>query len=209
MRSGARRSHGIILRRTQQLLLVGGVGCLLLWLVVKAEGLWTTARASSVVAAARADAATAHRAPDADGERRGPWPVVPEEGDVIGLVEVGTRGVRAPVLQGASDEVLRRSVGHLVGTALPGQPGNCVLAGHRDSDFRGLADIRLGDRIRLETVKGSFSYEVSDVDTVTPDAVEVLDPTEEESLTLLTCYPFDWVGPAPRRLVVRAHRVGR
>jgi sortase A len=84
-----------------------------------------------------------------------------------------------------------------------------VLAGHRDSDFSGLADVRRGDRVRLETVRGSFTYEVSDVDTGTPDTVEVLDPTEEESLTLLTCYPFDWVGPAPRRLVVRAHRVGR
>ena len=109
------------------------------------------------------------------------------------------------ILEGTDERTLQRAVGHIAGTALPGQPGNVALAGHRDTFFRGLRNIRANDEITLSTLRGSYRYRVDSTRVVGPEATEVLASSPEGALTLVTCYPFYFVGPAPKRFVVRAH----
>jgi sortase A len=104
---------------------------------------------------------------------------------------------------------LRRAAGHIPGTGLPGQPGNIGISGHRDTFFRPLRNIRQDDVITLTTVAGIYSYRVVSIWIVTPSDASVLDPSADEVLTLITCYPFYFVGPAPERFIVRAVRVTR
>ena len=113
------------------------------------------------------------------------------------------------VAAGTEELTLRRGVGHIDGTALPGDSGNVGLAGHRDTVFRGLREMRLEDRIRLVTTGGSFEYAVESLQTVAPDRGDVLEPSTYPTLTLVTCYPFDFIGPAPLRYIVRAREVSR
>jgi sortase A len=129
------------------------------------------------------------------------------EGDVIGEILVPRLGLHAVVVQGDSPANLRRAVAHLSKSALPGEWGNVALAGHRDTFFRPLRDIRLGDEIRFQTQERSFEYRVESIEVVAPTNVRVLEPSTGHDLTLLTCFPFHYVGPAPRRLVVRAQEV--
>ena len=114
--------------------------------------------------------------------------------------------LEVPVLRGTDDFTLNRAVGHIDDTALPGTEGNSGIAGHRDGFFRGLKDIGPGDAIELETLRGKEVYRVERTWVVTPEDVSVLDPTPARSLTLVTCYPFYHVGPAPQRFIVRAGR---
>ncbi len=127
----------------------------------------------------------------------------PREG-VVGRIEIPRIGVRAMILEGTSTRALRRAVGHIEGTALPGEPGNVGLAGHRDTFFAGLKNIRTDDVIRVKTLEGTFDYVVESIRIVGPQDVEVLSATTQAALTLVTCYPFNYVGSAPRRYVVRA-----
>jgi len=115
-------------------------------------------------------------------------------------------GLAAMIMEGIDDRTLRRAVGHFPGTALPGQQGNVAVAGHRDTFFRALRHIRKNDEITLTTLTGSYRYRVDSTEVVEPEAIEVLDNSDGAILTLVTCYPFDFVGPAPRRFIVRAHR---
>jgi sortase A len=108
------------------------------------------------------------------------------------------------VLPGTDEFVLNRGVGHIEDTARPGAEGNCGIAGHRDGFFRGLKDIALGDAIELETLDGRQMYHVERRWIVDPEDVSVLDPTPVRSLTLVTCYPFYFIGSAPQRFIVRA-----
>jgi sortase A len=110
------------------------------------------------------------------------------------------------VLHGTDDVTLNRAVGHIDDTALPGTDGNSGIAGHRDGFFRGLKDIGPEDAIELETLRGKEVYRVERTWVVDPEDVSVLDPTPRRSLTLVTCYPFYHVGPAPQRYIVRAVR---
>jgi len=129
------------------------------------------------------------------------------EGDVIGEIEVPRLGLNAIVVQGDSPASLRRAVGHLAKSALPGEWGNVALAGHRDTFFRPLRDIRLGDGIRFKTRERTFEYRVESIEVVGPTDVRVLESLTGHDLTLLTCFPVYYVGPAPKRLVVRAREV--
>jgi len=129
-------------------------------------------------------------------------------GSPLALIEIPRVGVRAMVVEGVDGKSLRRAVGHIPGTSLPGMAGNVVLAAHRDTLFAGLRDIALGDRIAVKTDRQSYTYRVGSIDVVAPTAVEVMDPTAESVLTLITCFPFDFVGPAPMRFVVRAELLG-
>jgi sortase A len=113
--------------------------------------------------------------------------------------------VNAIVRAGSDARTLRLAVGHIPGTAMPGEPGNTGLAAHRDTFFRRLGDIRAGDEVRVVTPDGTFRYEVADTQVVQPSDVWVLDPTEHPVLTLVTCYPFRFVGSAPQRFIVRAN----
>jgi sortase A len=130
-----------------------------------------------------------------------------KQGDVLGRMDIPRLGMSIAVLQGTSSRNLRLGAGHIEGTPLPGELGNSALAGHRDSFFRGLKDVRTNDEIQFQTSTGLFRYEVDWVKIVEPDDMTVLQPsTTESALTLVTCYPFYFLGPAPRRFVVRAHR---
>lgn len=129
------------------------------------------------------------------------------ESPAWGRIEIASTGLSAMIEEGIDPETLQRGVGHIPGTALPGQPGNVALAGHRDTFFRRLRNIRKNDEIILETLDGSYHYRVDLTQVVTPRHMEILDGSDAEILTLVTCYPFSFVGPAPERFVVRAHRV--
>jgi len=126
------------------------------------------------------------------------------EGGVIGEIQVPRLHLKAIVVQGDSHTILRRAVGHIPETALPGEPGNVALAGHRDTFFRPLRNIRLGDTITLKTSAGDFQYLVESTQVVPATTVEVLKASARRTLTLITCFPFDYLGAAPNRFVVRA-----
>lgn len=134
-------------------------------------------------------------------------PHLPVMGEVLGQIEIPSLAFRAVILQGDSPEVLRRGVGHLPGTPMPGEWGNIALAGHRDTFFRPLRQIRPGDVITLQTFAQKFEYEVQSTIIVSPADTQVLEPSEGRELTLVTCFPFDYVGAAPNRFIVRAIQV--
>lgn len=130
------------------------------------------------------------------------------EGSLMGRIEIPRLDLFAVVFEGTSEDTLARGVGHLTGSAAPGERGNAVLAGHRDSFFRELRDIRKGDNITVRSLDGKFRYRVESTMIVYPDQTEVLQASNEPSLTLITCFPFRYIGNAPQRFVVRARRVG-
>lgn len=127
-----------------------------------------------------------------------------EPGSPIARLTIPRLDVDVVVAEGTSDSVLQKAVGHLEGTSRPGGDGNVVLAGHRDTFFRPLEGIRAGDRIELDAGEGNRTYLVEWTKVVTPDRIEVAAPTPSPSLTLITCYPFRYIGPAPERYIVRA-----
>lgn len=130
-------------------------------------------------------------------------------GDSWGRLEVARLGLSVTLDEGIDARTLRRAVGHLPGTAFPGEEGNVVLAGHRDGLFRPLREVREGDTLRLATTDGVFDYRVGSVQVVDPDRTDVIQPSAgRQEVTLVTCYPFYYVGPAPRRFIVRAQREG-
>ena len=112
--------------------------------------------------------------------------------------------LEVPVLEGTDEVTLNRGVGRIAGTALPGQGGNIGIAGHRDGFFRRLKDIRTGDAIELATISGTDVFVVDRIRVTSPADVAVLRPRTKDSVTLVTCYPFYFVGPAPRRFIVQA-----
>jgi sortase A len=135
-----------------------------------------------------------------------PRPAI-KTGDVLGRMDIPRLGVSVAVLQGTTSRMLRLGVGHIEGTPLPGEAGNSGIAGHRDTFFRKLKDVRRDDEIEFQTPAGLFRYQVDWVKVVAPDDTSVLTPSSEAALTLVTCYPFYFVGPAPNRFVVRATQV--
>ena len=126
---------------------------------------------------------------------------------VLGRIEIPRIGVAAIVREGDDDTTLAVAVGHITGTARPGESGNMALAGHRDSFFRSLRDIELEDTIQIVTQQRSYEYAVDWTQVVNPEDTWVLDPTDDTVLSLVTCFPFDWVGHAPKRFIVRASLV--
>ncbi len=134
-------------------------------------------------------------------------PAIAPDG-LIGRIEIPRLGLSAVVFEGTGKDTLRRAIGHISSTPLPGEPGNSGLAGHRDSFFRPLKDIRRNDLIQVTTLRGAYRYRVVSTRVVAPTEVSVLNPSENEVLTLVTCYPFYFVGAAPSRFIVRAERVG-
>jgi sortase A len=132
---------------------------------------------------------------------------VVKEGELIGRIKIPRLGLEAIVVQGESPGVLRHAVGHVPRTALPGELGNVALAGHRDTFFRPLRGIQPGDAITIQTLYGNFAYDVESMEVVRPGDVEVLRPAGANTLTLVTCFPFYYVGPAPKRFIVHARQV--
>jgi sortase A len=136
-----------------------------------------------------------------------PKAVPAAEGSLIGRIEIPRLALSVVVVEGVDRISLRRAVGHIPGTALPGEDGNVGLAGHRDTFFRQLKDVKIDDEIQVSTLTGNFKYRVVSLKIVDPENVGVLAPSAENVLTLVTCYPFYFVGPAPKRWIVRARQV--
>jgi|SRR5579863_3270812 len=131
----------------------------------------------------------------------------PASGGVLGRIDIPRLDLSAIVIEGTGRTTLRRAVGHIAGTALPGQRGNVGISGHRDTFFRPLRNMRKDDIITVTTLDGRYSYRVVSTSIVRPSDVAVLAPDGNEILTLVTCYPFYFVGAAPDRFIVRAKRI--
>ena len=151
-------------------------------------------------------------------ENARPWPAAtvganvapkpPGRGDTIARLIIPRLDTELYVMEGDGPKELRRGPGHLSGTAMPGAHGNCVIAGHRDTHFRVLKDIRQGDDIVLETRTGQYLYRVKSTRIVLPRNTQPLQPTSAAELNLITCYPFYYIGSAPKRFVVEAQLAG-
>jgi len=122
----------------------------------------------------------------------------------LAILRIAKIGVEVAVLEGTDDLTLNRGVGHIEGTPKPGENGNVGIAGHRDGFFRGLKDVVVGDTMELETLAGKETYRIEKIWIVAPEDVQVLDPTPGRAITLVACYPFYFVGSAPKRYIVRA-----
>jgi sortase A len=127
-----------------------------------------------------------------------------QEGDLVGKLEIPRVGISVMILQGTEDVTLTEGAGHVAGTPLPGAEGNVAIAAHRDTYFRNLKGIRVGDSIHFSTMQGSYDYVVDFTETVGPEDTRVLESRDRRELTLITCYPFYFVGSAPKRFIVHA-----
>jgi sortase A len=132
----------------------------------------------------------------------------PAAGSLVGRIAIPRLKLSAVIFEGTDDRTLYRGVGHLAGSATPGKRGNLVLAGHRDTFFAPLKNIREGDEIDVTGPDGAFRYLVGSTEIVGPEATEVLRPTGGAALTLITCYPFRYVGNAPDRFIVHGKKIG-
>jgi sortase A len=225
---GSRRAHSILIWCSRLLLVAGGLALAAFGVVYERAQLfqryllvhflkdtdvhgasWTfepsaawffsqsssTAQALSVTSAVRPSGATL------------PPAGAPPQPIPVGKINIPSVGLAAVVLEGDDAPTLRLGVGHIPGTAIPGTSGNVGLAGHRDTFFRPLRKIKVGDEIQFSTKAGTFVYRVASLRVVVPDAIEVLDSTKRPTLTLVTCYPFHYIGAAPKRFIVRAEMV--
>lgn len=173
------------------LLLGFGLGCLGMYAYESVEA----RRFQAEQAAAFEREAKAHLAP---AVRRG---------GLVGMLDVPRLQLSTPVIEGDDDGTLKRAVGHLPDTPMPWDAGNSAIAGHRDGLFRPLKDVKVGDEIRFRTTRQELRYRVTKTTIVMPDDLSVLEPqSDPATLTLITCYPFSYVGSAPKRFVVHAAR---
>jgi sortase A len=131
----------------------------------------------------------------------------PADGTLLARFEIPRLNMDMVVIEGDTDADLRRAIGHIPGTALPGNAGNVGIAGHRDTFFRPLRNVRAGDVISLQTKGATYRYKVESTEVVMPDRSDVLNPTPEPHLTLVTCFPFYYVGSAPKRFIVHAREI--
>lgn len=199
-------------RWAARLLIAIGVLCLLIWTAAWAEDRFTEAIEGRRLEAALEEAAGKEQpapglAPAPGGEPLAQRPP-PAPGDLIGRIEAPRLGLSAIVLSGLEPGTLRRAAGHVPRTALPGQGGNVAVAGHRDRHFAGLSGVAIGDEITFTTPAGVHRYRVTGTEVVEPRDVRVLDDRGREELTLVTCHPFNYIGPAPNRFIVYAEAVG-
>ena len=197
-------------------LLLVAVLCLGAWAWAWLDAKYTQARESQILDDARRNLPAQPAQPAQETARldtfqpsaaETPPPPAPlSEGALVGRIAIPRLDVSTIVLEGVSSATLLRGAGHIPETALPGSRGNVGIAAHRDSFFRALRDIRKNDKIRLETLEGTFNYRVDWTLVVAPEDTAVLSDTGAPALTLVTCYPFSFVGSAPQRFIVRAVR---
>jgi sortase A len=203
---GSRRSNGSFLVWWSRLFLLVGLAAIgwvaYVWLDARIYQIVQRRHLDAIVSAQSMEARTAAEAPVIQAPVLKATRLVP--GSVIGELEIPRIGLSAMVIEGDTDSILRRAAGHLEGTALPGEPGNVAIAAHRDTFFHALRDIRDNDVIVMNTLRGTYQYEVESIEVVEPDNVGVLADSAEPTMTLVTCYPFRYIGPAPDRFVVRA-----
>jgi len=128
----------------------------------------------------------------------------PKVGEIFGSLTIPRLQRIIPIVEGTGTKELKLGVGHFVGSVMPGATDNSVLAGHRDSVFRNLGSLKLGDLLTVTTDYGVFIYEVHKFRIVNANDKTVIVPTSEAILTLSTCYPFGYIGNAPKRYIVQA-----
>lgn len=133
--------------------------------------------------------------------------VYPAEGDNIGSLTIPVLNQKLPIIQGTGEEELKKGVGHFVQSVLPGEEDNCILSGHRETVFRQLGKLKIGDLLIVQTSAGTFNYEVNGTRIVDKDNQTVIVPTDHATLTMTTCYPFDTPGYFPDRYIVSAVRI--
>jgi sortase A len=198
----------------ERLLIVIGVVCLGYFGYVTAETAlyqaYETRELDAILASAPAPppVMTPGAGVTSPAERPLPPRAAPASGSLLGRLEIPRLHVSAIVRAGSDARTLRLAIGHIGGTALPGERGNVGLAAHRDTFFRRLGEIRVDDQVRLVTPDGTFTYRVEGTRVVEPQDVWVLDQTSDPALTLITCYPFRYIGSAPQRFIVRAQLIG-
>lgn len=132
------------------------------------------------------------------------YTVYPSEGDNIGTLTIPALKRKLPILQGTDAKELKKGVGHFAQSVLPGEKDNCVLSGHRDTSFRQIGNLKIGDKLIVQTSAGTFTYEVNKTRIVHEDDKTVIVPTDHAVLTITTCYPFNFIGNAPDRYIVSA-----
>jgi len=190
-----------------------GVALLAVWGIARLAGHVGARRELARFESARSAARTALRLPEdppdqtlwSPGRVRAWEDSLKREGPApLAVLTIAKIDLTVPVLEGTDDWTLNRAVGHIEETARPGEKGNCGIAGHRDGFFRGLKDVAVGDEMELTTLAGSEKYRIETIRVVGQEEVSVLDPTAEPSITLVTCYPFYFVGSAPQRYIVQA-----
>jgi len=169
--------------------------------------LWSVAVVCSAILSINTVKARAAQQASAGIGQTAPVPAAaaPSLHEVIGRLEIPELALSVPVLANFDPKSLIRGVGHIPGTAVPGGLGNLVLAGHRDTYFRPLRNVKAGMQIDIASKDGSFRYRIDSTEVVTPDQVRVLDIGDRPGMTLITCYPFDYIGAAPKRFIVHAH----
>jgi sortase A len=187
----------------ERLLLIAGAAMLAWWAMLVVDGMIAQRSARSAFEAALLTKEVA-LPPVEEVTVLAPRVRAIDQGSPIAALSIPRIRLSAMVLQGSDGRTLRRGPGHVENTAFPGEPGNMVIAGHRDSFFRSLQNINLGDDIFLDTREGPLQYRVTSVRVVDPGDVSVIARTDETVLTLITCYPFWLLGPAPDRFIVRA-----
>jgi sortase A len=190
-----RNSVGTLVRWSRNLLLTAGAGMLGYCAFVMADTWMYQRQASELFDQAHSQAVAI------------PSPGKDSPSGLLGRMDIPRLGVSVIVAEGTDERTLRRAGGHIAGTSFPGQRGNIGIAGHRDTLFRPLRNIRQNDVITLTTLAGEYRYRVTSTEIVNPTDVTVLQSDGHEVLTLVTCYPFYFVGPAPDRFIVRAARV--
>ncbi len=192
---------GKLLRSAEILLWITGLLCAVLLIANRVE-----------VAAAQRTAAAINSEAAAAPVSRSAKPVVDEDvspkGRMLGRLEIPALHLTTPIVDDDDAQSLLRGAGHIRGTALPGGLGNFVIAAHRDTYFRPLSGIKPGMKIRVVTSDETFSYIVDSTKIVLPEEVDVLDMGDVPEMTLITCYPFHYIGAAPKRFTVRAHLAG-
>jgi sortase A len=196
----------------ERALLLGGIALLALYGAARIEGILTSRAA--VKAFDRFDRAAIARESysGAANASSKPWDdhrveaykqsLAEQTSRPLALLRISKIRLKVPVFDGTDDLTLNHAVGRIAGTARPGERGNIGIAGHRDGYFRGLKDVAVGDTIELKTPKGIDLYAVEQVSIVSPTDVTALRPQPVPSLTLVTCYPFDFIGSAPKRYIV-------
>jgi sortase A len=181
----------IVLRVLEYTLLL--IGC-------AAIGWYTWSR----VASAREQAALSRELDHVAAPAAAPSTAAPVSRSLVGRIQIPRLNLSAVAREGVDVTTLRLAVGHIPGTGLPGEPGNAGFAAHRDTFFRPLRSVRKGDEVIVTTPGGVYRYAVTGTRIVQPDDMSVLNPSAGATLTLVTCYPFDFVGSAPQRFIVFA-----
>ena len=197
-----------VLRGVERLAWAAGILCLAGWGSLYLTGVIGARRAVAGFVEARHAGPAEGTGPDLSlwsPKRIQAWQdsLVKASPEALAVLRIPRISLEVPVLEGTDDWTLNRAVGHIEDTAGLGGNGNVGIAGHRDGFFRGLKDVAVGDALELETQRGIERYLIERIWVVEPEDVSVLDPTPSPAVTLLTCYPFYFIGSAPQRYIVQ------